>query len=97
MLGLSEHHDFLNGRSQNEGIGRPCYTHKRLHAVYNSLRRRLPWLFTYKSHPDLGIPNTTNPLEGRGRFANMRQHLRCHQELIKANKLRFIKDFFAEK
>ena len=85
---------FLNERSVNEKTGRSHYTHKRLRAAYNSLKRHLPWLFTYERFPRLGIPNTTNLLEGK--FSDMKQLLRCHRGLKKENKLRFIKYYFAK-
>ena len=85
---------FLNERSVNEKTGHSHYTHKRLCAAYNSLKRHLPWLFTCECFPDLGIPNTTNLLEGK--FSEMKQLLRCHRGLKKDSKLRFIKDYFTK-
>ena len=86
---------FLNERSVNEKTGHSHYTHKRLRTAYNSLKRHLPWLFTCERFPDLGIPNTTNLLEGK--FSEMKQLLRCHRGLKKESKLRFIKDYFSKK
>ena len=86
---------FLNERSVNEKTGHSHYTHKRLRAAYNSLKRHLPWLFTCEHFPDPGIPNTTNLLEGK--FSEMKQLLRCHRGLKKERKLRFIKDYFSKK
>ena len=85
---------FLNERSVNEKTGHSHYTHKRLRAAYNSLKRHLPWLFTCERFPELCIPNTTNLLEGK--FSEMKQLLRCHRGLKKDSKLRFIKDYFAK-
>ena len=85
---------FLNERSVNEKTGHSHYTHKRLRTAYNSLKRHLPWLFTCERFPNLGIPNTTNLLEGK--FSEMKQLLRCHRGLKKESKLRFIKDYFAK-
>ena len=86
---------FLNERSVNEKTGHSHYTHKRLRAAYNSLKRHLPWLFTCERFPNLGIPNTTNLLEGK--FSEMKQLLQCHRGLKKETKLRFIKDYFSKK
>ena len=86
---------FLNERSVNEETGCSHYTHKRLRAAYNSLKRHLPWLFTCERFPELGIPNTSNLLEGK--FSEMKQLLRCHRGLKKERKLRFIKDYFSKK
>ena len=91
---LMRHEVFLNERSVNEKTGHSHYTHKRLRTAYNSLKRHLPWLFTCECFPDLGIPNTTNLLEGK--FSEMKQLLRCHRGLKKESKLRFIKDYFAK-
>ena len=85
---------FLNERSVNEETGHSHYTYKRLRAAHNSLKRHLPWLFTCECFPDLGIPNTTNLLEGK--FSEMKLLLRCHRGLKKESKLRFIKDYFAK-
>jgi len=85
---------FLNERSVNEKTGHSHYTHKRLRAAYNSLKRHLPWLFTCERFSELCIPNTTNLLEGK--FSEMKQLLRCHRGLKKDSKLRFIKDYFAK-
>ena len=79
---------FLNERSVNEKTGYTHYTHKRLRAAYNSLKRHLPWLFTCERFPNLGIPNTTNLLEGK--FSEMKPLLRCHRGLKKESKFRFI-------
>ena len=85
---------FLNERSVNEKTSHSHYTHKRLRAAYNSLKRHLPWLFTCERFPELCIPNTTNLLEGK--FSEMKQLLRCHRGLKKESKLRFIKDYFVK-
>ena len=85
---------FLNERSVNEETGRSHYTHKRLRTAYNSLKRHLPWLFTFEDFPALSIPNTTNLLEGK--FGDMKRLLKCHHGLKKANKILFINDYFAK-
>ena len=85
---------FLNERSVNEKTGHSHYTHKRLRAAYNSLKRHLPWLFTCERFSELCIPNPPNLLEGK--FSEMKQLLRCHRGLKKESKLRFIKDYFAK-
>ena len=62
--------------------------------AYNSLKRHLPWLFTFEDFPTLGIPNTTNLLEEM--FGDMKRLLKCHYGLRKESKVRFIKDYFAK-
>ena len=70
------------------------YTHKKLRSAYNSLKRHLPWLFTFEDFPVLDIPNTTNLPEGK--FGDMKRLLQCHHGLKKENKVRFIKDYFTK-
>jgi len=56
--------DFINERTYTTGTKRWRYTHRRVRAAYNSLKRNLPYLYTYQKYPDLKIPNTTNSLDG---------------------------------
>jgi hypothetical protein len=55
------------------------YTHRRLRAAYRSLLTNLPYLFEYRQHPDLQIPNTNNSLEGY--FSRLKQLLNNHHGL----------------
>ena len=52
-------------------------------------------LFVFEEHPELDIPNTTNLLDGV--FAGLKRHLECHHGLSKANKIKFIQDYFSGK
>jgi hypothetical protein len=82
--------DFLNERA--EGKKRKIYIHKRLRSAYLSLKRHLPYLFTFEDYPDLMIPNTTNALDGH--FADLKNKLRNHNGLSKQRKIKFINGFF---
>ena len=42
--------DFLAERTTNPETGKWHYTHKRLRSAYMSLKKHLPYLFTYKRH-----------------------------------------------
>lgn len=86
------HKTFLNERSINPETGKSHYTHKWLRTAYHSLKRNLPWLFTFEDYPHLNIPKTTNALENR--FGDMKRKIGCHQGMRKENKIRFIKDYF---
>lgn len=44
--------------------GKKYRTHQRLWSAYSSLRRNMPWLWTWYDNIQLGIPNTNNALEG---------------------------------
>jgi len=93
--GLESWHDewktFLNERTVNPETGKQTFTHRRLRSAYRSLKTNLPWLFTFEDHPDLGIPNTTNSLEGT--FADLKNKLRCHNGLSQQRRKKFIDEF----
>jgi len=55
------------------------WKHKRIRSAIRSLKTNLPYLFAYKSHPDLDIPNTTNRLEGL--FSHLKEKVRIHRGL----------------
>jgi len=55
-----------------------------LRSAYRSLKTNLPFLFTYLEYPDLGIPNTTNSLEGK--FSNLKTKIRIHAGIKKMEK-----------
>lgn len=56
--------DFINERTNTLGTKRRRYKHQRVRSAYLSLKRNLPFLFTYQKYPHLNIPNTTNSLDG---------------------------------
>ena len=85
---------FLNERTANEESGSSHYTHKTLRIAYLSLKRNLDYLFTFEAHPELGMRNTTNLLDGR--FADLKRKLGCHHGMKRKNKIRFIKDYFSD-
>jgi hypothetical protein len=83
--------EFLNQRSFNPVSNRSHYTHKKLRSAYNSLKRNLPWLYTWYDHIGLKIPNTTNAIDGH--FSDLKKKLRCHNGLNVNRKKRFIDEF----
>lgn len=81
---------FLNERKI--GIdGKNRYVHKKLRSAYNSLKRNMPWLFTWYDNMALKIPNTTNAIDGH--FSDLKNKLRNHNGLSEARKKRFIDEF----
>jgi hypothetical protein len=81
---------FLNERTSLIS-GKTTYTHRRLRAARRSIVEHLPWLFTYEVYPELGIPNTTNMLEGTN--SEMKRCLRNHNGLTKQHRNKFIDGF----
>ena len=84
--------EYLNERSQSPSTGKTYYTHKRLRSAYLSLKRHLPYLFTFEDYKELMMPNTTNALDGQ--FADLKNKLRNHNGLSKERKMKFIDGFF---
>ncbi|MBA7525609.1 hypothetical protein ES705_17762 [subsurface metagenome] len=82
---------FLNDRTRNLLTGKTHYTHKRLRSAYKSVKRNLPWLFTWYDHIELNIPNTTNAIDGH--FADLKNKLRNHNGLSIDRKKKFIDGF----
>ena len=51
---------FLRERTVGKDGKRTAYTHRRLRSAYLSLKRNMPWLWTYQDYPQLNMPNTNN-------------------------------------
>ena len=88
---FSKWEPFLKERTINQETGKSHYTHKRLRSAYRSLKNNLPWLFTWYDNIDLGIPNTTNAIDGH--FADLKTKLRNHNGLSIERKMKFIDGF----
>jgi len=78
-----QHADFLKERNE---LGQ--FKHRRLRSAFRSLKTNLPYLFTYKNHPELNIPNTTNSCDGS--FAHWKQKVKIHRGLTRARRNKMI-------
>lgn len=87
-----ENEEFINEKSINPTTGKEYFTHRKLVAAYKSLRRNLPYLFTYKNYPQLDMPNTTNALDG-GVFTQLKKLTKLHQGITKSLKSKLIDDY----
>ena len=83
--------DFLKERTISTVTNKSTYTHKKLRSAYNSLKNNLPWLFTWYDNYELGIPNTTNAIDGH--FSDLKNKLRNHNGLSLERKKKFINEF----
>jgi hypothetical protein len=81
---------FLKERSYAPDRKHWWYTHRRLRSAYRSLKTNLPYLFSYRKYPELGIPNTNNSLEGY--FSRIKQLLNNHHGLKKWRRYRLIQE-----
>lgn len=66
------------------------YTHKRLRAAHRSLKDNLFRLFTYQRYPELGIPNTTNTLDGM--FSQIKNRIAVHRGLNRERRFKVISE-----
>lgn len=80
--------DFLNEKtysSETKSKRKWWYAHKEIRSAYHSLKRNLPYLFTYQKYPTLNIPNTTNICDGY--FSHLKDRLNRHRGLSSHRKL----------
>ena len=84
--------DFLKERTKDKKTGKSHYTHPRLRSAYLSIKRNMPYLWTWYDNPELGIPNTNNGLEGK--FTDLKSKLRNHNGLSKDHRKVFIDEYF---
>ena len=85
---------FLKERTSDKRTGKSYYVHKRLRSAYLSLKRNMPYLWTWYDHKDIGIPNTNNSLEAM--FSDLKTKLRNHAGLSKERRKKFIDEYFNE-
>ncbi len=71
------------------------YTHQRIRAAYRSLTENLPRLFTYQTYPDIGIPNTTNTLDGM--FSQIKNRLAVHRGLRRDRRYKVIGEILSQR
>jgi len=72
-----KYQEFLNEKTYTIGCRNWSYTHRRVRSAYLSLRRNMPYLFTYQRYPELHIPNTTNSLDGY--FSRLKNLFSAHR------------------
>ena len=86
--------EFLMEKTVHPETGKWHYTHRRIRSAFRSLKTNLPYLFTHQKYPELGIPNTTNGLEGV--FSNLKTKLRVHAGLKRNRKIKVIDQYLAK-
>ncbi len=74
----NRHQIFIDERVDDDSKRGWHYKHKTIRSAYRSLKKFLPYLFTYKKYPVLKIPTTTNHLDG-GCFSPLKDLLRVHR------------------
>jgi hypothetical protein len=85
--------DFLKERAMDSKTNKTYYVHKRLRSAYLSIRRNMPYLWTwYDNIETVNIPNTNNGLEGQ--FTDLKTKLRNHNGLSNEHRKIFIDEYF---
>lgn len=84
--------DFLKERSIDRQTGKTYYTHRKLRSAYLSIKRNMPYLWTWYDNIERGIPNTNNGLEGK--FTDLKTKLRNHNGLSIKHRMIFIDAYF---
>jgi hypothetical protein len=85
--------DVLNERVHDKRIKRnmPPYMRPRLRSAYLSLKRNMPLLWTFYDHPETGLPNTNNGIEGL--FSDLKGKLRVHRGISKDNRKKLLDEY----
>ena len=84
--------DYLRERTTDPDTGKSHYTHKNLRSAYLSVKRNLPLLFTWYDNIDMGIPNTTNLIDGH--FSQLKRMLRNHNGMKRERRDKLVVGFF---
>ena len=89
----AKYKDVLNERIHDKRIKRhtPPYMRPRLRSAYLSLRRNMPLLWTFYDHPETGLPNTNNAIEGL--FSDIKSKLRVHRGISKDNRKKLLDEY----
>jgi len=84
---------FIEKKTRVQGCNRWHYTHKNVLGAYKSLERNLPYLFTYQKYPELGIPNTTNSLDGM--FTQLKSKTNLHRGSRRDRRFKLISEILS--
>ena len=82
--------EFINERAKGTD-GKTHYVHKNTRSAYMSLKRNMPWLWTFYDFPELHMPNTNNELEALN--STLKAKLDLHKGISKERRKVFIQDF----
>ena len=85
--------DVVNERVQDRRIKRktPPYMRPRLRSAYLSLKRNMPLLWTFYDHPETGLPNTNNGIEGM--FSDIKTKVRVHSGISRENRRKLLDEY----
>lgn len=84
---------FLKERTYSVDERHWHYTHKRIRSAFRSIQSNLPYLFTYQKYSKLGIPNTTNSLDGY--FSRLKHLLNVHRGMTVRRRYKLIREILS--
>lgn len=87
--------DVVNERIHDKRIKKktPPYMRPRLRSAYLSVKRNMHLLWTFYDHPNIGLPNTNNGLEGI--FSDIKTKLRVHSGLTREHRRKLIDEYIS--
>jgi len=85
--------DVVNERVHDGRIKRrtPPYMRPRLRSAYLSVKRNIPLLWTFYDHPETGLPNTNNALEGL--FSDLKTKVRVHSGISREHREKLLDEY----
>lgn len=88
-----KYQNVINERIRVKRIKRhtPPYMRPKLRSAYLSLRRNMNLLWTFYDHPETGLPNTNNALEGV--FSDIKSKVRAHRGISKDNRRKLLDEY----
>lgn len=89
--------DTLNERINDRRIKRktPPFMRPRLRSAYLSIKRNMQLLWTFYDHPETGLPNTNNALEGV--FSDIKSKTRVHRGISRNNRKKLLDEYIKRK
>ena len=88
-----KYQDVLNERVHDKRIKKktPPFMRPRLRSAYFSVKRNMPLLWTFYDHPETGLPNTNNALEGL--FSDLKTKVRVHSGINKEHRKKLLDEY----
>ena len=88
-----KYQDVLNERVHDRRIKKktPPFMRPRLRSAYFSVKRNMPLLWTFYDHPETGLPNTNNALEGL--FSDLKTKVRVHSGISREHRKKLLDEY----
>ena len=89
----AQYKDVLNERTTDRRYKTPPYMRPRLRSAYLSVKRYMPWLWTWYNYTDRYIPNTNNGVEGV--FSDLKSKARVHSGMRKKQRKKLLDEYMS--